>query len=874
MKLRLLLKALPLLVLLVVMALLPGQSRADLTRDWQERLARLKQAQREMMLSEPYAERREFAEHLRAWKKAHAKALQGGHVIPSGERVRRDPESPAATETRAARMARIARVASPAGTAALGPNSRVNDPSADLFTDTAQSEVSVAADGNNVVAAWNDGEGLNYFPYLDAQGYGYSTNGGVTWTDGGAPPAPGVGLVWFSDPVLTVNAKTHQFYFTALFVDPNDLNAGSNGVAVVKGSFSGGVLSWGTPVLAGSGLATTYLFDKEWMAADSTTGNVYVSYVRFFVGGDQVELVRSTDGGASFGVPTVLSSTQDRGYVQAPRVVIGPTGNVHVVWYAIGNATLSYWGRDYFRARTSTNSGTSYGSQVTVDSMFVDFGNGGPGFNRGNAFAFPGAAIDNTGGARRGRLYVSWNESVDFYNSSDLIGYRLPTIGESVDYGGTFGLAKQTTVGDLTRGRITTNDEDWFKFTGTKDSTIIVFCDSVTSSLQPELELRGPDGTQQLSFASGGTQQSILSVYTFPQTGTYYLRMHGAPGTAGAYILYTGYHRPMAAPQNDRARDHRDIFVKYTDTPAAAWPASTVRVNSEPSGFDDWLPEVAVGGNGKPYVAWIDFHDHSGAAFPGTGATIYLSRSEDGGATWAGGSPVSDVTTYWWNVASNIAPNQGDYIALFGAPNGVLAGWGDGRDGDPNVYFSNIDLAYTAIAVSLASATAVTGNASLVWQVADASGFSAVLERRGESGEWTALATLVADGTGRMTYDDAGVTAGRWGYRLRWSESGVTRTSEEAWVMVPSNAFALRFASPNPSTGPLHVSFTLADAAPATLELVDIGGRELARIDAGAWGAGTHVVDLAQGRRLPAGVYLVRLTQGTRHTVLRATIVR
>ncbi|MFI5371069.1 MAG: T9SS type A sorting domain-containing protein, partial [Candidatus Eisenbacteria bacterium] len=155
-----------------------------------------------------------------------------------------------------------------------------------------------------------------------------------------------------------------------------------------------------------------------------------------------------------------------------------------------------------------------------------------------------------------------------------------------------------------------------------------------------------------------------------------------------------------------------------------------------------------------------------------------------------------------------------------------------------------------------------------------ASTFIATLERRAENGDWATLASLIADGTGRMTYDDASVSPGRWGYCLRWDDGGTTRYSSEAWVDVPTTAFALHPLSPNPSNGDLKVSFTLPEATPATLVLVDVSGRELTRMNVGAFGPGSHVADLTAGRRLPAGVYIVELIQGSRRTTLRASIVR
>jgi hypothetical protein len=876
MKPRIFHRALPLLTVLGLATLTMTGARADIGNDARERIARFKKAQQQRLMSEPFAERRETAERIQALMKKYKKQIAAGqHVLLKGERLRPSGEPGARIESRAARAARLAGVATPSSIASLSTNLLVNDPATDADpASTAQSEVSIAADGQNMVVTWNDGNGLNFLPYTNSQGYGWSTDGGQTWTDGGSPPTPVTNMIWFSDPVVMVNPKTHKFYFSALYLDPKNLSTGTNGVAVVQGAFSGGSFSWGTPVSVVSGAASSDVYDKEWMAVDTLTNNVYVSYVHFTINSDAIEFKRSIDAGATFPTTLSLSSATDAGYVQAPRVVVGPSGEVYVGWYAIGNAADSYWGRDYYRLKKSLNSGLTFGSQATIDSAFVSWGNGGPGFNRGNAFAFPSMAVDNTTGAHRGRVYVTWNESVDFYNPLDELGYHPTSIVEPPDFGNTSTAARAITIGDRIHGNITSADEDWFKFTGTRDSTVIVWCDSLLSTLQGSVQLFASDGTSELAYVSSGQPKDpCLIVFTLPQTGTYYLRWTGLNSSSGGYTIFTGYHRPSVAPENDRARDHRDIFLKYADAPSGAWPATTVRVNSNPADFDDWLPEVAVGGNGKPYVAWYDFHDYGAGKFPGSGSTTYLSRSDDGGVTWAAGSPVSNVTTYWSNVSSNIAPNQGDYICLLGTPTGLLVGWADGRGGSPDVYFSNVDMAFVAVSVSLSSVTAQPGRVDLAWQVSDASTFSAALQRRSETGPWTPIANLMADGSGRITYDDASVTPGRWGYRLQWTDNGVTSYSSETWVDVPAASFALRSASPNPSAGELRVSFTLPDATPATLVLVDVAGRELSRMEVSSFGPGTHVADLAAGKRLPAGVYLVRLTQGSNRTVLRASIV-
>lgn len=86
--------------------------------------------------------------------------------------------------------------------------------------------------------------------------------------------------------------------------------------------------------------------------------------------------------------------------------------------------------------------------------------------------------------------------------------------------------------------------------------------------------------------------------------------------------------------------------------------------------------------------------------------------------------------------------------------------------------------------------------------------------------------------------------------------------------------FALDGARPNPARGDrLNVWFSLPSANAARLELLDVSGRRVAYREVGALGAGQHLADLSEGRKLPAGVYLVRLTQGPNSRVARVAVV-
>jgi len=96
--------------------------------------------------------------------------------------------------------------------------------------------------------------------------------------------------------------------------------------------------------------------------------------------------------------------------------------------------------------------------------------------------------------------------------------------------------------------------------------------------------------------------------------------------------------------------------------------------------------------------------------------------------------------------------------------------------------------------------------------------------------------------------------------------------TDETWLAIPAEfAFAL-YAPPQPSARHLEVTFSLASGDPAVLDLLDVSGRRILRRPVGALGPGPHTVSLGEGRRLPGGLYLIRLEQGARSAALKAVV--
>jgi hypothetical protein len=176
---------------------------------------------------------------------------------------------------------------------------------------------------------------------------------------------------------------------------------------------------------------------------------------------------------------------------------------------------------------------------------------------------------------------------------------------------------------------------------------------------------------------------------------------------------------------------------------------------------------------------------------------------------------------------------------------------------------------------------AYTGGATyLHWGVNSAPDFWYFALHRGNSAGFTpGPSNLIATETD-TGYVDAG-PAGSY-YKLaavdvNGNPSGYTLLTPGSTTGVVESgplAFSIEGVRPNPSpVGPLNVSFALPNNSPARLELLDVSGRRVAVQDVGALGAGRHTVRLKAQRAFPAGIYLVRLTQGANQRTVRAIVI-
>jgi hypothetical protein len=284
---------------------------------------------------------------------------------------------------------------------------------------------------------------------------------------------------------------------------------------------------------------------------------------------------------------------------------------------------------------------------------------------------------------------------------------------------------------------------------------------------------------------------------------------------------------------------------------------------SDLSGYH-FVPRVAPDGQGGLYAVFEE-------AFLETG---HVQRMTPRGAL-APGWPSTGIPLVYDPTNSS---GQIEAQIVADGSGGAIVVWNDYRNGRQEQLYAQryIGDGPTPVLVSLVSAQTLLDRVVLAWVDPSRTVGDATVYRRRDGEEWAALGHASFDGTGRLQFEDIGVSPGeRYAYRLGWREVVSEYFSAETWVDVPvALALALEGARPNPAVGSFSVAFTLPRADAATLEVLDVAGRRVLARDVGSLGPGQHQIRLGECGCTPPGMYWLRLTSAGRALLKRVALVK
>ncbi|OGF17990.1 MAG: hypothetical protein A2W00_15065 [Candidatus Eisenbacteria bacterium RBG_16_71_46] len=386
-----------------------------------------------------------------------------------------------------------------------------------------------------------------------------------------------------------------------------------------------------------------------------------------------------------------------------------------------------------------------------------------------------------------------------------------------------------------------------------------------------------------------------------------------ADGAGGVVIVW----------QDGRGPSSTQLYAQRVDPFGwARWLPDGTPVETSVGG-GGWLPRVISDGTGGAIVSWTSGGDIYAQRLSGAGGT---RRWPDGGVIvcnaggaqslpamvpdgaggaivvwhdWRAGGALASLDLYaqrlnssgslLWGANGAVlcsAPEEQLYPACTAdGAGGVIAFWEDRRDHVADYLHGQRlnaagapqwpDLPVTAVVDLLVSTLVEPDLVRVSWELDARSGVVASVYRRGEGEDWSVVATAIVDASRAIRHEDRAVTPGsRYGYRLGIREAGAERFVGEVWVEVPARAvLSLAGARPNPVRRDFTVSLSLPSAAPATLDVLDVGGRVRVSRSLTGLGAGSHTLRLDEAGSLAPGVYFIRLLQQGRSVVTKACVV-
>lgn len=243
----------------------------------------------------------------------------------------------------------------------------------------------------------------------------HSRDGGYTWHKQYLKSSYGV----YGDPVLVADSRG-QFYFSHLsnpsgegWSNPDILDR-----IVIQKSSDGGA-NWSDGSFVGHSPPKDQ--DKQWMGVDKSSDALYITWTEFDRYGDtsgdcgsRILFSKSMDRGETWTAPIVLSDREggcrdDDHTVEGAVPAVGGDGSIYVAWSIDGGiyCDVSHDGGQSWLPNDVHVAGQPGGWEMDI-----------PGLNRCNGL--PVTAVDASGGAHEGRVYVNWSDQRNGEDDTDI----------------------------------------------------------------------------------------------------------------------------------------------------------------------------------------------------------------------------------------------------------------------------------------------------------------------------------------------------------------------------------------------------------------------------------------------------------------------
>ncbi|NOX16684.1 MAG: T9SS type A sorting domain-containing protein [Chlorobi bacterium] len=573
---------------------------------------------------------------------------------------------------------------------------------------------------------------------------------------------------------------------------------------------------------------------------------------------------RSTDGGITWS-ESVMSSS------------LGVWGDPSVIYDGLGNL--------YFAHLSNPSSGGYWIDRIVVqkstDNGLTWSDGAGVGFSSPKNQDKEWLAVDLTGSAYDGNIYMTWTE-FDNYGSSNSSDSSRILFSRSTDQGETWSVP--VIVSDVSGDCIDS------------DNTTEGAVPAVGPNGEIYVSWAGPLGLMFDKSTDGGlTFGTDVFVSDIPGGWDYNVsgisRANGLPITAcdASASPYGGNIYVNWSDQRNGTSD-TDIFLAKSTDGGATWSAPK-RVNND---F----------GNRQQFFTWMDVDQTNGFVYfvfydrrntTGNMTDVYVARSVDGCETFQN-FKVNEVT---FDTESGIF--FGDYIDIAAHNGKVYPIWTKMDAPDLSVWTALIDDASLPVELISFFADRINNGIELFWKtVSETNNKGFEVERKKAKGEsiWESVGFVEGAATSTETksysFSDENISGGKYKYRLKQIDfDGSFKYSEEIAVdLTLPGKFELEQNYPNPfgaasrsgnlqttigysvpsiqlilskESGDAERGQTIAGASGGpvnvSLKVYDVLGREIAALVDAAKPAGHYEINFNAGN-LPSGIYFYRMKAG------------